>query len=383
MNPFKTRYLAPVFSNLQYIYEKTVEYPIILFFLIQFFYSFSWQTGLGVILSIYGSGLWVYYLRSQYNLKQYNNLFSHLAEFSHCSYEMYKLEQVVKDFHVDELGLNIFEAGYASVIYNGQLRTSNLGWLCVIKREDRVGKRFHGLQTAFLFMDSPSYIISGTSPSDMTPTQKFCFFHELGHLSRNQEKIKQMGARNKILSILFIFFAIIFTSINIIAIIISIIFCLIFIVLGELISLRKVEMELDADSFAIFMMYKHPCFANVERLIKKNRNNHEEYKKYNDWFDRFKDWAADPAIISLNSSRNALYNYNASTEIIRKPHFMYNLVLGVLIYIISLFSIEPSNLDMLLLLMILLVIPFFLIIRNKKLEMKFLKAAEDLLFPEN
>lgn len=72
-----------------------------------------------------------------------------------------------------------------------------MGWLWVVKRQ-KPGEICPYIPTSFLFIGRHSYILTTDSLDTTNLVQLFNIFHELGHLARNQELIREMYQRNKI-----------------------------------------------------------------------------------------------------------------------------------------------------------------------------------------
>ncbi|MEN6552305.1 MAG: hypothetical protein ABFC34_05390 [Methanobacterium sp.] len=357
--------LAPI----DVIYERLVGAPIIFLSLLLLFLHFSVETFIVLALSAVGSILWsYYYVNTKYNCRKYTEMLLFLDEYSNCNFELYRLEDIlIEKFKIYESFLNIFQTGLLSIVFSNQIRKSNLGWLCVSKRKN-TGEIYSYHSTAFLCMDKPSYIIITDSPDEINHVQLFAIFHELGHLCRNQQFIREMYTRNKIQGLCLILLVIVIANWNTIAIIIAFFAFLFWAASGNIICTTYDRLELDADSFAIFSLINHPQFESIERLVKRVRKNSlkkETVEEVEDWFERSKNWALNPITITSDPVKNSFYNYTACTERLRITPLIIRLIMGILIVSTVLFSKEPSILGLLILFFAFVVIPFYLVIEYK------------------
>lgn len=355
------KFIAPFHELL----ERLIDMPIIfLGLIIAAGNSFQWIFLLMMLCSILGT-IWIDFrlIPAWSNCKKYLDLLKYMDKYSHCTFQCYDLQKIlVNDLNIDEKLLDIFQLPRIRKFFNKQFVNSNLGWLCVVNRKEAC-ESFPSVLTSFPIANNPSFIMSTEIPSIKNTIGLFHLLHELGHLTYNQAIVSERHLRHRILGLLSIMMVSITSGGNPIAVLLIIGFFLIWDELGKLFSMKELELEANADAFAIFALHKHPDFSRMERLYKLGLSRSlrkEDVDIRMRYFERCKDWANEPAKIVSNIHLNTMYNFNACTQSIRNPNFKLFFIIALLMVITGTFCRYSSILGLVIYSLVTIAIPFFL-----------------------
>lgn len=250
--------------------ERIIDKPILFFGLTTFLINRSWEATFFLLFTWLGAVLWLMFVVRQKNVKTYKEfLNAYILTYSHCTFSKYSFADFFKNEELWVFQLN--RVSQQSIL---EIADAN-NYIFVVKRKkEDSGKIFPATYTTFPIASNSSYIMVTEDPKDMNSFQRFCLYHEIGHISGVQSEIQDRVLLNQTQGFILLVVGSIVTQGNPLAVFSLAIFYWLWNFIGENIAINEeVDYEIVADTYALFMTAHDSVFDNTSRLFRDYMKN--------------------------------------------------------------------------------------------------------------
>jgi hypothetical protein len=251
---------------LRTLIASIVQVPFVLAAIISLGIDFSLMRLISFFIIVLSSMMINNISARSYEVKLYDNLINgFLIPFSRCTFEKVDPEQITSAAVLQNANYHGFETKNLSNLYYRDFPE-----IFYVKRKNANDEYPSSFSSYPLMLDTP-YIFVNTDLSRMNSWQKFCFHHELGHISLQHANVLLSHRFRVIHLIVFALIAAIYTDgsplyLSIISI--NFLLCILYFFYFENSSHRSNLCEISADKFALSHLNKFDI-ETVSRLYPK------------------------------------------------------------------------------------------------------------------
>jgi hypothetical protein len=315
-----------------------LDEPIIFLCVTIFLFHPRFSTGFLVLLSWISMGVCSAQAGWQHNNLMYQSLIdTYLKHYPGCGYTSITLRDVFgEDF------LKRVERYYPRYL----TINDEMGYLCIVKRQVR-GAKFPAAFTTFPLYHDPSYIMVRDHPLNMTAFQRYCLFHELGHLSFDQYQFHLRAPNHKIQMIIVAVVISILSHGAALAIFGSVAAYFIWTTHAVETAKQDISQEIVADAFATYHLANDPEFEHIKKQVNEYIQRAEKDKdRCQARLSLFELSLDDLAQKSIHTNTNEIDNPTRrfsvfSQDIWMPTGYYYSVHAGILIFC-SAFTSNPT-----------------------------------------